>query len=120
MSKKILLVDDDDSILMSLEFLLKKNGFEYRVAKDGEEAIMLANEFMPNLILLDVMMPKINGYDVCSTLKSDPKFNETKIFLLTAKGRDIEQVKGLSMGADAYITKPFSTRDLIIKINETI
>lgn len=120
MSKKILIVDDEPNIVISLEFLMNREGFEVVVAKDGEEALSNIQEQQPDLVLLDVMMPKINGFDVCKQIRSDPKLSDTRIIMLTAKGRAAEVAKGLELGADGYITKPFSTRDLVVQVKNLL
>ena len=120
MSKKVLIVDDEPNIVISLEFLVKKEGFTVAVAADGEEALAKVAEFSPDLILLDVMMPKKSGFEVCEALRADPARSGLKIIRLTAKGRDTEMAKGLALGADAYMTKPFSTKDLIARIREVL
>ena len=120
MSKKVLIVDDEPNIVISLEFLVKKEGFTVAVAADGEEALAKVAEFSPDLILLDVMMPKKSGFEVCEALRTDPARSGLKIIMLTAKGRDTEMAKGLALGADAYMTKPFSTKDLIARIREVL
>lgn len=116
MTKKILIVDDEPNIVMSLEFLMKKAGYEVAVAVDGEDALAQVARVNPDLVLLDVMMPKKSGYEVCEALRSDPARAGMKIVMLTAKGRDTEVAKGLALGADAYVTKPFSTKDLVARV----
>jgi DNA-binding response OmpR family regulator len=116
MNKKILIVDDEPNIVMSLEFLMKKSGFEVAVAVDGEEALAQVARLNPDLVLLDVMMPKKSGYEVCEALRADPARAGMKIVMLTAKGRDTEVAKGMALGADAYVTKPFSTKDLVAQV----
>ena len=116
MTKKILIVDDEPNIVISLEFLMKKEGFEVAVAVDGDEALAKAASFQPDLILLDVMMPKKSGFEVCEALRSDAANEAMKIVMLTAKGRETEVAKGLAIGADAYVTKPFSTKDLAVRV----
>ncbi|UCV17983.1 response regulator transcription factor [Ferribacterium limneticum] len=116
MTKKILIVDDEPNIVISLEFLMKKEGFAVAVACDGEEALAKVASFAPDLILLDVMMPKKSGFEVCEALRADQKNAGVLIVMLTAKGRDTEVAKGLAMGADAYVTKPFSTKDLVARV----
>src|SRR5574343_436797 len=120
MSHKILIVDDEPNIVMSLEFLLKKEGFITETAGDGDAALEKARSFMPDLILLDVMMPKKSGFEVCEILRADAALNATRIIMLTAKGRETEQAKGLALGADAYMLKPFSTKDLVTRIRELL
>ncbi len=113
MAHSVLVVDDEPHILHSLEFLMKRENYDVRVASDGEAALEAIGERCPDLILLDVMMPKRDGYSVCQTIRANPDWKQLRIIMLTAKGRDIEREKGLALGADDYITKPFSTRDLL-------
>ncbi len=120
MNKKILIVDDEPNIVMSLEFLMKREGFQVAVAADGEEALARMGEFQPDLVLLDVMMPKKNGYDVCQEIRANADWSRVKILMLTAKGRDTEVAKGIALGADAYMTKPFSTKDLAAKVRQLL
>ncbi len=115
-ANRVLIVDDEPNIVISLEYLLKKEGFEVSVATDGEAALRLAGEFRPDLMLLDVMMPKKSGFEVCESLRADASQAQLKIIMLTAKGRETEVTKGLALGANAYITKPFSTKDLVAQI----
>ena len=119
-AKKVLIADDEQNIVISIEFLMKREGFQVLIARDGEEALNKVASEHPDLILLDVMMPKKNGYEVCQSIKSDPALATTKVLMLTAKGRDTEVAKGLAIGADAYMTKPFSTRDLVAKAKELL
>ena len=112
MPAKVLIVDDEPNIVVSLQFLMKKGGFETSVARDGEEALLEVERFRPDLVLLDVMMPRKDGYEVCQQLRSSG-WDDLKIVMLTAKGRESEITKGLALGADAYVTKPFSTSDLV-------
>jgi len=116
MTKKILIVDDEQNIVISLEFLMKREGYEVSIANDGEEAVTRIRSEQPDLVLLDVMMPKKSGFEVCQEIKSDPALKMVRILMLTAKGRDTEVAKGLAMGADAYMTKPFSTKELVEKV----
>jgi DNA-binding response OmpR family regulator len=111
-----LIVDDEPNIVISLEYLMKKEGFEVAVATDGEAALLKAASIVPDLILLDVMMPKKSGFEVCEALRADPALAAVKIIMLTAKGRETEVAKGLALGADMYITKPFSTKELVLQI----
>ncbi len=113
---KVLIVDDEPNILLSLQFLMKKAGYAVRTAKDGEEALAEIAREMPDIVLLDVMMPKLDGFSVCQRIKSDPALAGVRVVMLTARGRDVEREKGLSLGADDYITKPFSTKDAIDRV----
>ena len=116
MSKKILIVDDEPNIVISLEFLMKKEGFTVAVANDGEDALAKVATFEPDLVLLDVMMPKKSGFEVCEALRADPARAGLLIVMLTGKGRDTEVAKGLAIGANAYVTKPFSTKELVVQV----
>ncbi|MFQ5774053.1 MAG: response regulator transcription factor [Kiloniellaceae bacterium] len=118
MSRSVLVADDEASIVLSLEFIMKRAGFDVRVAHDGEAALRAVEEAAPDLILLDVMMPKRDGYDVCQTIRANPKWKGIHIIMLTAKGRDIEREKGMALGADDYITKPFSTREVVERVKQ--
>jgi DNA-binding response OmpR family regulator len=118
MNNRILIVDDEPNIVVSLEFLMRREGYEVSVARDGEEGLASIRAELPDLVLLDVMMPKLNGYDVCQQVRSDPALARIRVVLLTAasaRGADVD--KGLALGADAYIPKPFGTRDLVIQVN---
>lgn len=120
MSHKILIADDEPNIVISLEFLMKKEGFQVAIANDGEEALAKVDSFKPDLLLLDVMMPRKSGFEVCEALRADPSRAGLRIVMLTAKGRQTEVAKGLALGADAYITKPFSTKDLVAKVKSML
>ena len=119
MPRKVLIVDDEPNIVTSLTFLMKKSGFETSVARDGDEALAEVERFRPDLVLLDVMMPKRDGFEVCQKLRAGGH-TQLKIILLTAKGRETEVAKGLAVGADAYVTKPFSTRDLVDQVSRLL
>ncbi len=113
MTRRILIVDDEPNIVTSLEFLMRESSYEVRVARDGEEALRRAESFLPDLILLDVMMPQRSGFEVCQKIRENPAFRNVKIVVLTAKGRELEKNRGLDLGANAYVTKPFSTKELM-------
>jgi DNA-binding response OmpR family regulator len=113
MKKRVLIADDEPNIVVSLEFLMQQSGYETRTAANGDEALKAAREFRPHLMLLDVMMPVRNGYEICHAVREDPDLKGMKIVMLTAKGREQEVTKGLAIGADAYVTKPFATRELL-------
>ncbi len=116
MKRSVLVVDDEPNIVLSLEFLLRQAGYEVRVARSGEEAVTAIAARAPDLIVLDVMMPTLDGYHVCETIRADPKLRSVRILMLTAKSRDVEREKALALGADDYITKPFSTRELVERV----
>lgn len=116
MNKKVLIADDEQNIVISLEFLMKREGYEVSIAVDGEEAVQRIRAEQPDLVLLDVMMPKKSGFEVCQEVRADAALGKTRILMLTAKGRDTEMAKGLALGADAYMTKPFSTKELVEKV----
>jgi DNA-binding response OmpR family regulator len=120
MAKKILIADDEPNIVISLEFLMQRNGYDVKTAGDGEAALRLVTEFRPDLILLDIMLPLKSGYEVCQKIRENPDVSAMKIVMITAKGRDIEVAKGLALGADAYITKPFSTQDLLDQVKRLL
>jgi len=116
MAKRVLIADDEPNIVTSLEYLMSKSGYQVQVARNGDEALALVESFMPDVVLLDVMMPRRSGYDVCQKMRERPEWRHIKIVMLSAKGREAEVSKGLSLGADAYVTKPFSNRELIARI----
>lgn len=112
MPKKVLIADDEPNIVTSLEFLMRRAGYEVMTANNGKDALDCVGAFAPDLVLLDVMMPHMSGYEVCRKIRENPEWQGVKIIFLTAKGRDVEIAKGLGLGADAYLTKPFSTQEL--------
>jgi DNA-binding response OmpR family regulator len=120
MAKKVLIVDDETNIVISLEFLMEQAGYDLRIAHNGRDALEQVANFGPDLILLDVMMPQVNGFDVCRRIRENPAWQNIKIIMLTAKGREVEMTKGLALGADAYITKPFSTRELLAQVRHIL
>src|SRR6476646_1487561 len=120
MAASVLIADDDPNIVLSLEFLMKRAGYEVRVAHDGDAVLQAVAEAVPDLVLLDVMMPRRNGYDVCDALRADPACRDLSIVMLTARGQAVERTKGLDLGADAYITKPFSTREVVELVRRTL
>jgi len=120
MTKKVLIVDDEANIVAALEYLLQRSGYEVRSAPNGEEALRQLESFGPDLVLLDVMMPQRSGYDVCQRIRERPEWNRIRILMLSARGRDAEVNKGLSLGADLYITKPFSNAELVARIGELL
>jgi len=120
MSPKILVADDEPNIVISLEYLLKREGYSVVIARDGQEAVETIVREQPDLVLLDVMMPKKTGFEVCQEIRTIESVHATKILMLTAKGRDTDVAKGLALGADAYMTKPFATRELVLKVAEML
>ena len=120
MPKKILIVDDEPSIIVPVQFLMEQNGYDVMVAFSGEEAMEVIEENEPDLILLDIMLPVIDGFEVCQRVRENPQWNKIKIILLTALGSDANVEKGLSLGADAYITKPFSNIEIVDKVKELL
>jgi DNA-binding response OmpR family regulator len=117
---RILIVDDEPNIVLALEILMKREGYEIRTVGDGERAVEVAEAFRPDLILLDVMMPRMDGFEVCQRIRADASLKDISIVMLTAKGREVEREKGLALGADLYITKPFSTREVVRKVKEML
>lgn len=120
MAKRILIADDEPNIVVSLEFLMQQTGYEVRTAPDGEQALRLISEFRPDLILLDIMLPLRNGFEVCQKVRENPDWQHTKIVMVSAKGREVEVTKGLALGADLYITKPFATRELLASVRQLL
>jgi DNA-binding response OmpR family regulator len=120
MAHKILIADDEPNIVVSLEFLMKREGYAVRVVGNGDDALAEVASFMPDLVLLDIMLPRRNGFEVCQQIRADPRFRDVKIVMLTAKGRDTEMQKGLALGANTYITKPFATKELVARVKELL
>jgi DNA-binding response OmpR family regulator len=120
MRKRILIADDEPNIVVSLEFLMQREGYEVRAAADGEETLRQVQEFKPDLVLLDIMLPLRNGFEVCQRIRENPEWRHTRIVMLTAKGREVEVTKGLALGADVYITKPFATRELLASVQRLL
>lgn len=120
MSKKVLIVDDEPNIVAALEFLLEKNGYEVKVAVNGVDALEQLDAFRPDLVLLDVMVPRMSGYEVCQRMRAEPRWQAIKIVMLSAKGREVEVSKGMSLGADLYVTKPFSSAELVATIHNLL
>ncbi len=115
--KKVLIVDDEPNIIMSLEFLIKKSGYQTFIARDGSEALAIVDKEIPDVVILDIMMPKVDGYEVCEYIKKHKKLT-SKVVFLSAKGKESDIEKGYAAGADFYMTKPFSTKKLVSKVNE--
>lgn len=116
MPAKVLIVDDEANIVISLEFLMEQAGYAVAIARNGDEALEKIEGFRPDLVLLDVMLPGVNGFDILQRVRQQPEYRNMAIIMLTAKGREVEVTKGLALGANAYITKPFSTRDLLAEV----
>ena len=115
-AKRVLIAEDDPHIVVSLEFLLEQAGYEVQVAADGEETLRALKSLRPDLILLDLMLPLVDGFEICAQLRADPDLAGIRVVVLTAKGRATEIEKGLALGADAYVTKPFGTRELMATV----
>ena len=120
MSKKVLIADDEANIVISLEFLMKREGHAVSIARDGPTALAAIRSTKPDLVLLDVMMPGLSGFEVCQAVRADESLASVKILMLSAKGRDTDIAKGQAMGVDAYMTKPFSTKELAAKVREML
>ena len=118
-STRVLIVDDEPNIVISLEFLMKQQGYETATAADGRAALSEADRFRPDLVLLDITLPELDGFQVCEQLRAEHG-SDMGIIMLTARGREAEVAKGLALGADAYVTKPFSTRDLVDTVHELL
>jgi DNA-binding response OmpR family regulator len=120
MPKKILIVDDEPSIIVALQFLMEQNGYETLVAFSGEEAMEAVARHHPDLILLDIMLPVVDGFEVCQRVREKPDWKDIRIVLVSAMGSEVNVTKGLDLGADAYITKPFANADLVAKVKELL
>lgn len=120
MTQKILIADDEPNIVVSLEYLLQREGYEVHIARDGEAALAAIGRELPDLVLLDVMMPLKSGFEVCASVRADPAIAGTRILMLSAKGRDTDLAKGMALGADGYVTKPFATRELVARVAEML
>jgi DNA-binding response OmpR family regulator len=120
MKKKILIVDDEPNIVMSLEYAFKKQNFDVYIARDGSEVLGILKEEIPDVILLDIMMPNVDGYQTLKKIKSKKAFKDTKIVFLTAKNKASDVEKGLKLGANKYLTKPFSVKKIVSEILELL
>jgi two-component system, OmpR family, alkaline phosphatase synthesis response regulator PhoP len=120
MAGSVIIADDDANIVRSLEFLMKRAGYDVRIARDGEAVLEAMQQAAPDVLLLDLMMPKRNGYDICQAIRSNPAFANVHVLMLTAKGQEVERAKGLALGADDYITKPFSTREVVERVRQVM
>ena len=120
MPKEILIVDDEPSIVVPIQFLMEQQGYSVIIAENGHDALDLIYKYNPDLVLLDIMLPGIDGYEVCEIIRLNPNYRDVKIIFLTAKGREVEIAKGLALGADAYITKPFSNAELVAKVKTVL
>ena len=120
MTKEILIVDDEPNVVMPIQFLMEQQGYRVMIAERGEDALDLIYQYKPDLVLLDILLPGIDGYEVCEIVRLNPNYRNVKIIFLTAKGREVEIAQGLALGADAYITKPFSNAALIAKVKEVL
>ena len=120
MPHRILIVDDEPNIVVPLQFLMEQKGYQVRIAENGEEAIETIFRFQPDLILLDIMLPGINGFEVCQTIRENRNLGNIKIVLVTALGREVDMAKGMALGADAYITKPFSNSEIVERVRELL
>jgi DNA-binding response OmpR family regulator len=120
MTYRVLIADDEPGILVSLEFLMKREGYDVIIARDGNEALAAIRRDRPVLALLDVMMPGKSGFEVLQAVRADESLVATKVVMLTAKGREADAAKGMALGADAYVTKPFSTRELAERVRSLL
>ena len=120
MPKEILIVDDEPSVVVALQFLMEQQGYSVLVAENGEDALDQIYKYKPDLVILDIMLPGIDGYEVCEIVRLNPDYRKVKILFLTARRDEVEIAKGLALGADAYITKPFSNDKLVAAVNEVL
>lgn len=120
MPKTVLIVDDEPNIVVPIEFLMEQNGYSVLVAGSGEEALEIIAKYEPDLVLLDIMLPGVDGYEVCEIIRLNPEWQKMKIIFLTAKGRDVDMAKGMVLGADAYIIKPFSNVEILENVRKLL
>jgi DNA-binding response OmpR family regulator len=120
MAKEILIVDDEPNVVIPIQFLMEQQGYRVMIAERGEDALDLIYQYKPDLVILDIMLPGIDGYEVCEIVRLNPNYRDVKIIFLTAKGREVEIAKGMTLGADAYITKPYSNAELVAKVKELL
>ena len=120
MAKEILIVDDEPNAVVPIQFLMEQQGYKVMIAERGEDALDLIYHYKPDLVLLDIMLPGIDGYEVCEIIRLNPDYRDVKMIFLTALGREVEIAKGLTLGADAYITKPYSNAELVAKVKEIL
>jgi DNA-binding response OmpR family regulator len=118
--RRVLIVEDEPNIVLSLEFLLQREGYETAAAADGEEALALVRRLRPDVVLLDIMLPRRNGYEVCRAIKADPELAAIPVIMLSAKGQEVEVLKGLQLGAAAYVTKPFGNVEIVEAIRAAL
>ncbi|WP_412463802.1 response regulator transcription factor [Flavobacterium mekongense] len=118
--RKILIVDDEPNIVMSLEYTFKKNNFEVFIARDGQEALDILQNQLPDVIILDIMMPFVDGFETLEQIKKNEKLQHCKVMFLSAKNKESDIEKGLTLGADAYLTKPFSIKKVVEQVNELL
>lgn len=120
MTHTVLVVEDEPNIVLSLQFILKQAGFTVRVARDGEQALRAIDDYVPDLVLLDIMLPRQNGFTVCEQVRANPACRNVKIIMLSAKSREADKERAIALGADEFVTKPFSTRDLSRMVREIV
>jgi DNA-binding response OmpR family regulator len=118
--RKILIVDDEPNIVMSLEYTFKKNNFEVFIARDGQEALDILQNQLPDVIILDVMMPLVDGFETLEQIRKNEKLQHCKVMFLSAKNKESDIEKGMALGADAYLTKPFSIKKVVEQVNELL
>ena len=120
MTHSVLVVEDEPNIVDSLSFLMKQAGYRVWIARDGDTALRMVASETPDLVLLDVMLPRRDGYQVCQAIRANPEWNGVRVIMLSAKGRELDRRKGIALGADDYITKPFSTREIVERVQRTL
>ena len=120
MTHSVLVVEDEPNIVDSLSFLMKQAGYRVWIARDGDTALRMVASETPDLVLLDVMLPRRDGYQVCQEIRANPEWSGVRVIMLSAKGRELDRRKGIALGADDYITKPFSTREIVERVQRTL
>jgi two-component system, OmpR family, alkaline phosphatase synthesis response regulator PhoP len=119
-SRRVLIIEDEPHIVLSLEYLLERDGYETATAADGERGLAMVRELRPDVVLLDLMLPRLNGYQVCQAIKSDPELAPIPVIILSAKGQEVEVLKGRSLGAAQYITKPFANAEILEAVRAVV
>jgi DNA-binding response OmpR family regulator len=120
MTRRILIAEDEESIVASLDFLMRRAGYATCIARDGHAALKSVADFAPDLVLLDIMLPGLSGFDICARIRENPALAATRVLMLTARGSNADEARGLAAGADAYLTKPFATQELVARVRELL
>ena len=120
MTRRILIAEDEESIVASLDFLMRRAGYATCIARDGPAALLRVADFAPDLVLLDIMLPGLSGFDICARIRENPALAATRVLMLTARGSNADEARGMAAGADGYVTKPFATQELVARVRELL